>query len=81
MAFNINDNLSISYALMESKKGYVGAGEGNESIKMEIESYQIAYTMGGATLKLAETEVANSKYASGASNQVDGHTLALSLAF
>ena len=66
---------------MESKKGYVGASEGNESVKMIVESYQIAYTMGGATLKWAETEVANSGYTTATTSQVDGTTIALSLAF
>ena len=80
-AFNVNDNLSVSYATMESKKGYVGASEGNESVKMIVESYQIAYTMGGATLKWAETEVANSGYTTATTSQVDGTTIALSLAF
>ena len=81
VAFNINDNLSISYAQMESKKGYVGAGEGNEAVKMIIDSYQIAYTMGGATLKWAETDIANSGYSTATTAQVDGTTIALSLAF
>jgi len=80
MAFNVNDNLSISYATMESKKGFE-TQETTESVKMIIESYQVAYTMGGATLKWAETDVTNSAYATAAGNQVDGHTLALSLAF
>ncbi len=80
-AFNINDNLSVSYATLESKKGYVGAGEGNESVKMIIDSYQVAYTMGGATLKWAETDVKNSGYSTATTAQVDGSTIALSLAF
>ena len=80
-SFNINDNLSVSYATLESKKGYVGAGEGNEAVKMIIDSYQIAYTMGGATLKWAETDIANSGYSTATTAQVDGTTIALSLAF
>jgi len=80
-SFNVNDNLSVSYATLESKKGYVGAGEGNEAVKMIIDSYQIAYTMGGATLKWAETDIANSGYSTATTAQVDGTTIALSLAF
>jgi hypothetical protein len=37
--------------------------------------------MGGASLKVAETSVDNSKYATGSANQKDATTIMLSLAF
>ena len=80
VSFNINDNLSISYGEMESKKGWVSQ-TGNPSVKMTIDSIQAAYTMGGATVKIAETNCKNCGYATGAANDKDGTTIALSLAF
>jgi len=80
VSFNVNDNLSISYGEMESKKGYVSTDNG-EPVKMTIDSLQAAYTMGGATLKIAETNCKNCAYATGAANDKDATTIALSLAF
>ena len=54
---------------------------GNPSVKMTIDSIQAAYTMGGATIKIAETNCKNCGYATGAANDKDGTTIALSLAF
>ena len=53
----------------------------NGSIITEVESFQVAYTMGGLSLKLAESEVTNASYATSSSNDHDGRTIALSLAF
>jgi len=80
-AFNVNDDLSISYGRMESDRGYVSfdtANAGRHQI-MEITSMQVAYTMGGATLKLAETDADNVGYSAGTSKSAT--TIALSLAF
>jgi outer membrane protein OmpU len=80
VSFNVNDNLSISYGEMESKKGLV-SGETAGTVVMEGESIQLAYTMGGATLKIAETSVDNIGYSTGTANSKDATTIALSLAF
>jgi len=80
VSFNVNDNLSISYGLMESKQGSVSA-DSKAPVLMTIESYQAAYTMGGATIKIAETSVDNASYASGSASDNDATTIALSLAF
>ena len=45
---------------------------------LEVESWQIAYTMGGASVKVAETDIKNKSYGT-ADNS--GTTIALSLAF
>jgi len=76
-AFNVNDDLSISYGRMESKKGYVS--QDKHTVQMEVDSYQVAYTMGGATVKIAETKGDNVGYSQGTSK--DATTIALSLAF
>ena len=47
--------------------------------KIQVESLQIAYSMGGATLKIAETSWDNATYSSGTNRE--GTTIALSLAF
>jgi len=80
ISFNVNDNLSLSWGRMESKQGSV-SGDAKEPVVMEIDSYQAAYTMGGATIKIAETSADNVKYTSGTANSKDATTIALSLAF
>jgi len=80
ISFNISDDLSISYGEMESKKALKNS-VANKHVIMEAESIQIAYTMGGLSLKMAESEVTNASYATSASNDKEGRTIALSLAF
>jgi len=79
ISFNVNDNLSLSYGEFESQKNVVGQGSG--SVVAETESFQVAYTMGGVSLKLAESEVTNASYTTASANSHDGRTIALSLAF
>ena len=90
ISFNVNDSLSLSYGDYESSKGYHGkhtnyAGgtwdTSRDEDHLSANSWQVAYTMGGASLKYANTEVDNASYVSGSANDSDGHTLALSLAF
>jgi len=80
VSFNVNDNLSVSYGQMESKTGFVSGDSGEPRI-MEITSLQLAYTMGGASIKIAETDVDNAKYQTGTANSKEATTIALSLAF
>ena len=77
IAFNVNDSLSISYAELESTKKVTGAPK----VLTVAESLQVAYSMGGATIKFADNEVSNASYSTAAGNQKEGATLALSLAF
>jgi hypothetical protein len=78
VSFSVNDDLSISYGLHKSERGTnTGAG----AIEVEAESVQIAYSMGGATLKIAETEVDNADYVSTTAGDKEGTTMMLSLAF
>jgi hypothetical protein len=46
---------------------------------MDGQSLQASYTVGGASVKIAETSVDNQKYSSGTNR--DGRTIALTLAF
>jgi len=75
VAFNVNDNLSISYAEYESEE-HLGTTGGQTA---ETDSIQLAYNLGGATLKVAETETDNARYSDG--GNTSGTTIALSLAF
>jgi len=81
ISFNINDNLSISYGEFESRRHKVGSGATDKTVDGETESFQIAYTMGGMSLKLAESSVSNASYSTASANDHDGRTIALSLAF
>jgi outer membrane protein OmpU len=73
VTFNVNDNLSIGYAHVESTK------EGGNTA--EADSLQAAYTMGGATFRIAEVDVENAKYSTAAANDSEGTIVSLGLAF
>ena len=77
VSFNVNDDLSISYARHDSERGL----NNNTTVTNEVESIQIAYSMGGASLKIAEVEANNALYDSTTAGDRDGTTIALSLAF
>ena len=65
---------------MISKVYFVNPGS-SAAIETEAESFQVAYTMGGVSIKYAETSVENAAYTSGTSADKDGRTIALSFAF
>jgi hypothetical protein len=75
VTFNVNDDLSIGYNHVESDE----KGQGLETA--EASSFQAAYTMGGATLRVAEVDIKNRNYSSAASADVSGHVLSLGLSF
>jgi hypothetical protein len=77
VAFNINDSLSISYGELESTKKITGSTK----VTTTAESLQVAYTLGGAAFKFADTDVSNASYSTAASSDVEGKTFAVSLAF
>ena len=83
VAFNVNDDLSVSYGFNSTRKeGYVNCSSScvNESgRKVEVQSTQIAYTMGGASLRLADTRGKNVGFT--AANDIDATVISVSLAF
>ena len=82
VSFNINDDLSVSYGYHESKQGHVNltdVAKGNPTL--DVESWQIAYTIGGASLRYAETEVNNAAYQTTAAYDKDARVVSVSLAF
>jgi len=74
VTFSVNDDLSIGYNHYESE------AEGT-AVTAEVSSIQIAYTMGGASIRLAEASVDNAKYSTAATGDRDATTLSVSLAF
>jgi outer membrane protein OmpU len=72
ITFSVNDDLSIGYNHIESDE----SGQGK--VSPEADSFQAAYTMGGATFRLAEVDVDNSAYAAGSSSAT---VISLGLAF
>jgi hypothetical protein len=77
VSFNVNDNLSLSYGSHKSDRNL----NSGTSVELEAESLQLAYTMGGMSIKVAESSVDNGSYTSGTGKDRDGTTVALSLAF
>ncbi len=80
IAFNINDDLSISYGNHTSQAGYVDTNI-NESVHAEVTAYQIAYTMGGASIRYADLEVDNASYQTTTAYDRDARVISVSLAF
>ena len=74
ITFQVNDDLSIGYNHYESE------AEG-AAVTAEVSSIQIAYSMGGASIRLAEASADNMKYQTTAAFDRDATTLSVSLAF
>ena len=83
VAFNINDDLSISYGKHESEQNWVNPGSSTayDAVTMSVTSYQIAYTMGGASFRVAENKVDNAAYQTTADYDKKSRTISVSLAF
>jgi outer membrane protein OmpU len=77
VSFQVNDDLSLSYGVHESEANKTNS----TNIDNDAYSLQLAYSMGGASIKVAETHVDNANYQTGAANDIDGTTIALTLAF
>jgi outer membrane protein OmpU len=64
VAFNVNDNLSVSYEDYENtykKSSSASTGStGQADVTQDADGIQIAYTMGGATLRISDVNVDNS---------------------
>jgi len=73
ISFAVNDDLSISYANQKSKTNNSGSAD------IQAQSVQLSYSVGGASIKLAENDVDNANYVSGTNRE--GRTVAVTLAF
>ena len=82
IAFNVNDNLSISYSEVEDThdgQNAVSGADGEDST-MKTESLQVAYTMGGISINAYSTETSNPNYDTDADN-LNVNEIAIGLAF
>jgi outer membrane protein OmpU len=77
VSFSVNDNLSISVGTHNSERNH----SNGTTTENKASSLQAAYTVGGASVKFARTSVDNADYSTAVTNQKDGYTVALTLAF
>jgi len=75
ITFSINDDLSIGYNNYQSER------KSTTNTTLEASSVQIAYSMGGLSVRLAEATMDNQNYTVGAANERDATTLSVALAF
>jgi len=75
ITFNVNDDLSIGYNHYESKQ------TSTTNTTTEASSIQVAYSVGGASIRLARAEVDNAKYQTSTIYDQEATTLSVSLAF
>jgi outer membrane protein OmpU len=72
VSFAVNDNLTVSFNHVESDK----QGDADDA---SANAFQAAYTMGGATFAISETQADNIAYV--ATDDKDTTTISMSLAF
>ena len=60
IAYAVNDDLSVSFAREESEENMAHSSQATYDIEMD--SFQIAYSLGGATLSIARKDVENQSY-------------------
>jgi hypothetical protein len=75
VTFNVNDDLSLGYNHVESDE------KSTTPVTAEADSLQAAYTMGGATIRIAEVDVENQSYQTTAAYDTESTILSLGLAF
>ncbi len=80
LQFAVNDNLSISANREKAEKYSQGSGAlTNSSVEQTVDSFQAAYTMGGATIGIVNTSADDADYATG--TEEEATVLSLALAF
>jgi len=75
IGYAVNDDLSVSYTTETGEANYQTSSTTNYDIEMD--SIQVAYSLGGATLSLARTDYENIGYANG----VDATETIIALSF
>jgi len=75
ITFNVNDDLSIGYNHYESDQ------DNDTDVTAEASSIQIAYSVGGASIRVAESDADNTAYQTTAGFDKSGTVLSVSLAF
>ena len=77
LAFAVNDDLSVSYTREVSEVNL--ANSGTVTYDVEMDSVQVAYSLGGATLSIARADVENVGYING--NDLEETIVAMTFAF
>ena len=83
IAFNVNDNVSISYSEVEDTydaQDMAGGSSSVDDVTMKTESLQVAYSMGSMSVKAYSTETSNPNFDSDA-DKLNVNEIALGLAF
>jgi len=80
VSFNVNDDLSVSYGYHDSRQGFVNPADA-QSVEMDMESWQVAYSMGGASIRYANSDVNNGSYQTNSGYDKGAQVLSVSLAF
>jgi len=75
ITFSVNDDLSIGYNHYESDQ------DNDTDVTAKATSIQVAYTFGGATVRLAEGDADNTAYQTAAMYDKSGTILSVALAF
>ena len=77
VGYAVNDDVSVSYSREVSEANYMTSA--TTAYDIEMDSFQIAYSMGGATLSLARADVENASYKDG--EDIGETIIAMSFAF
>ena len=80
IAFNVNENLSISYGELTETYNAQDHGENIANVDMESDSIQFAYTMGSMSIKGYQTETSNPGWDSNADSNTETE-IAVNFAF
>jgi hypothetical protein len=75
ITFAINDDLSVGYNHYESKQ------TSTTNVTAEADSVQIAYSMGGASIRIMDASASNMDYSTSASQDRDNTVISVALAF
>jgi len=78
IAFNVNDNVSISYT--DSSDTYDAQSEDDADVSMDTEMVQISYSMGGMSISAFQVDVKNPTYDSNATTH-SATEISIGLAF
>jgi len=82
IAFNVNDDLSISYGTAESRMaGYTHSSATPAARTILVDSVQAAYTMGGASMRVAHVNAENVLFSTSTSADQSAVIVSLGLAF
>ena len=75
IAYAVNDEMAVSYNIIESDKHLHTSGE----VEQETKAINVAYTIGGLTLGFQDAKTKNSGYSTGTDN--DTRTISIKTAF